>query len=259
MLKWFYMLKRSTSPEQDIDPCSLASHTKESFCRIPLTHEERKKQSHPLQINELSWRIFRIMSEFVEGFQFLSETKSEVTFWGGTRVPASSKWYKEAEKLGRMCAKGGYTVITGGGPGIMEAGNKGAMEAGGLSLGFNIQLPMEQSLNKYVTKGLAFHYFFSRKVVMAASSQAYVFFPGGFGTLDEFYEIVTLIETKKMERTPVICMGKEFWGGLFAWMDEVQVKKFKVIDKKDVSIIQVVDSAAEAYEIIKVSEERSFF
>lgn len=141
----------------------------------------------------------------------------------------------------------------------MEAGNKGAKEGGGKSIGFNIQLPMEQSLNQYVTKGLAFHYFFSRKVVMAASSQAYVFFPGGFGTMDEFFEIVTLIETKKMERTPVICMGKEFWSGLISWMEETQIKKYKVIDKNDMSIIQVVDSAAEAYEIIKNSEERNFF
>lgn len=231
----------------------------EGVCRIPLTVDEERKRSQPTRIYELSWRIFRIMAEFVDGFQLLAETNREVTFWGGTRIAPSSKWYKEAEKLGRMCAKGGYTVITGGGPGIMEAGNKGAHEAGGVSVGFNIQLPQEQLLNTYVNKGHAFHYFFSRKVMMAASAQAYVFFPGGFGTMDEFFEIVTLIETRKMQPTPVICVGKEFWSGLLAWIENIQVKKYKSVDKRDVNIFQIVDSASEAYEIIEHSDERTFF
>jgi len=239
--------------------CSTDVHQKEKLCRIPFTAEEAQHETQPTHINDLSWRIFRIMAEFVEGFQFLSETSKEVTFWGGTKVLSSSKWYKEAEKLGQMCAKSGYAVITGGGSGIMEAGNKGAKEAGGQSFGFNIQLPSEQQLNRFVNKGLAFHYFFSRKVMMAASAQAYVFFPGGFGTLDEFFEIVTLIETNKMQPTPVICMGKDFWGGLTEWIEETQIKKFKTIDKKHREIFQIVDSAKEAFEIIKTSEERTIF
>lgn len=239
--------------------CANPMHANDGMCRIPLTAQEIKQQSKPTRINELSWRIFRIMAEFVEGFQLLSETSKEVTFWGGTRIPPSSKWYKVAQKLGTLCAKGGYTVITGGGPGIMEAGNKGAFEAGGRSIGFNIKLPDEQHLNAYVNKGHAFHYFFSRKVMMAASAQVYVFFPGGFGTMDEFFEIVTLIETNKMQPTPVVCIGHDFWDGLIDWMKETQLKKYKAIDKKYLDIFQVVDTAEEAYEVIKTSEERTFF
>lgn len=239
--------------------CVTPAKTDGGVCRIPLTVSEERQRSQPTRIFELSWRIFRIMAEFVDGFQLLSETSREITFWGGTRISSTSKWYKEAEKLGRMCAQAGFTVITGGGPGIMEAGNKGAVEAGGTSVGFNIQLPQEQALNKYINKGHAFHYFFSRKVMMAASAQAYVFFPGGFGTMDEFFEIVTLIETRKMQATPVICVGKDFWSGLMDWMQNTQIKKYKTINKQDFQIFKLVDSAPEAFEIIKNSDERTFF
>lgn len=239
--------------------CTDSSHANNNTCRIPLGAVEKETQSKPTPITELSWRIFRIMAEFVEGFQLLSETNREVTFWGGTQIPPGSKYYKEAEKLGRLCAQGGFTVITGGGPGIMEAGNKGASEAGGRSVGFNIQLPREQALNKYVNKGLAFHHFFSRKVMMAASAQAYVFFPGGFGTLDEFFEIVTLIQTRKMQPTPIICVGNDYWGSLFDWLRAHPLKKYKALEKSDLDIVQIVDSAAEAYKIVEVSEERTIF
>ena len=234
-------------------------HDTSGHCRIPLTAAESRDRSEPTRIYELSWRIFRIMAEFVDGFQLLSETNKEVTFWGGTRIKKNNKWYKESEKLGKVCAKAGYAVITGGGPGIMEAGNKGAAEGGGVSMGFNIQLPFEQSLNKHVNKGHAFHYFFSRKVMMAASAQAYVFFPGGFGTMDEFFEIVTLIQTKKMAKTPVICMGKDYWGGLISWIQSTMLKKYKTVGKEDLDIFHVVNSAKEAFEIIEQSEERTFF
>ncbi len=227
--------------------------------RIPLTIEEEKNQKEPTRIHELSWRIFRIMAEFVDGFQILSETSKEVTFWGGTRIKSDSPWYKVAEQLGEMVAKAGFTVITGGGPGIMEAGNKGAKKGGGRSIGFNIQLPHEQNLNKYVVEGHAFHYFFSRKVIMAASSQAYVFFPGGFGTMDEFFEIVTLIETRKMQKTPVVCVGKDFWNGLFTWIKKTQIEKYGTVNKVDFDLIQLVDTAEEAFKIIDASEERTFF
>jgi uncharacterized protein (TIGR00730 family) len=230
-----------------------------SYCRIPLTVEEERTQSQPTDIHQLSWRIFRIMAEFVAGFQLLSETSKEVTFWGGTQIHSGSHWYKVAEELAEKVAKNGYTVITGGGPGIMEAANKGAKKGGGVSIGFNIQLPKEQSLNKYVTKGYAFHYFFSRKVMMAASAQAYVFFPGGFGTMDEFFEIVTLIETGKMQPTPVICVGKEYWEGLMVWIKKTLLEKFETVGQKDFEIIQIVDSVEEAYELIASSHERLFF
>lgn len=227
--------------------------------RLPLSIEEERGTPEPTNIHEMSWRIFRIMAEFVEGFQALSETKKEVTFWGGTQILPTSPWYKFAETLAGKLAKDGFTIITGGGPGIMEAGNKGAYEAGGVSVGFNIVLPKEQHLNPYVNKGHAFHYFFSRKVVMAASAQAYIFFPGGFGTMDEFFEIVTLIETKKMQKTPVLCVGREFWNGLFDWMKSVQRDKFHTIHNADLDLIQLVDTVEEAYAIVSKSTERSIF
>ena len=228
-------------------------------CRIPLTIEEEHRQKSPTSIHELSWRIFRIMAEFVDGFQILSETSKEITFWGGTQIKPESVWYSVAEKLAKKLAKDGFTIVTGGGPGIMEAANKGAKEGGGVSVGFNIQLPQEQGLNAYVTKGHLFHYFFSRKVIMAASSQAYIFFPGGFGTMDEFFEIVTLIETGKMKKTPVICVGKEFWNGLFDWMRSVQKDKFHTIHTADLSLFQLVDTVEEAYKLVSKSEDRTFF
>ncbi len=232
---------------------------REHFCRIPLTPEEERTQSEPTDIHQLSWRIFRIIAEFVAGFQLLSETSKEITFWGGTSILPGSRWYQMAQELAEKIAKDGFTVITGGGPGIMEAANKGAKQAKGVSVGFNIQLPREQSLNRYVTKGYAFHYFFARKVMMAASAQAYVFFPGGFGTMDEFFEIVTLIQTGKMKKTPVICVGKEYWDGLFQWIKKVQCDTFKTVDPNVMHLFDLVDSVDEAYEIIAKSEERLFF
>ncbi len=227
-----------------------------NICRLPLAPDESKNQ--PARLHEITWRIFRIMAEFVEGFQFLSESSHEVTFFGSARFKPSNKWYKEAEKLGRLLAESGFTVITGGGPGIMEAVNKGANKAGGPSIGLNIQLPNEQRINKYVTRGRAFHYFFTRKVMLAASAQAYVYFPGGFGTLDEFFEIITLIETGKMQKIPVVCVGKEYWEGLFAWLEDVPLR-MGALTKKDLALFTVVDTVQEAFEIVKTSKDRSFF
>lgn len=226
-------------------------------CRLPLAPGEAPTK--PTSLNEITWRIFRIMAEFVEGFQFLSESSREVTFFGSARTKKTDRWYKEGVKLGKLLAESGFTVITGGGPGIMEALNKGAYDAGGVSIGLNIQLPNEQRINPYVTKGRAFHYFFTRKVMLAASAQVYVYFPGGFGTLDELFEIVMLIETGKMQPTPVVCVGKEFWSGLFAWMEEMPVKKYKTLTAKELKLIQVVDSAEEALAIICASDDRTFF
>ncbi len=227
------------------------------ICRLPLAPNETLEE--PMQINELSWRIFRIMSEFVEGFQFLTESNQEVTIFGSARTNPRSKWYKEATKLGRLLTESGYTVVTGGGPGMMEAANKGANEAGGKSIGLNIQLPNEQRINKYVTHSRAFHYFFTRKVILAASAQAYVYFPGGFGTMDELFEIVTLIQTGKMQNIPVICMSKDYWSGLFDWIRDVQLEEFETINPEDLELISVVDTAEDAMRIINTSTERSFF
>ncbi len=227
------------------------------ICRLPLPHGEPRKD--PARLYEITWRIFRIMAEFVEGFQFLSESSREVTFFGSARTKPGNKWYKEAEKLGRMLGECGYTIITGGGPGIMEAVNKGAFKAGAPSLGLNIQLPNEQRINKYVTRGRGFHYFFTRKVMLAASAQAYVYFPGGFGTLDEFFEIIMLIQTGKMQKIPIVCVGKEFWDGLTAWIEAELIERQKTVSKKEMALFHVVDTAQEALDIISTSSEREFF
>ncbi len=159
----------------------------------------------------ITWRIFRIMSEFVDDYELLGNIGKDVTVFGSARTKPEEKYYKVAEKLGQFLAKKKYTVITGGGPGIMEAANKGAYEAGGKSIGLNINLPSEQRLNPYVTGNLGFHFFFTRKVMLTTPSLAFVFFPGGFGTLDEFFEVATLIQTKKMPKVPLILVGKDYW------------------------------------------------
>lgn len=237
-------------------PVICEPNNKNNFCRLPLPLSEPK--DGPTRLNEITWRIFRIMSEFVEGFQFISELNQEVTFFGSARLKPGTKYYKEAEKLGKLLAEKGYSVITGGGPGIMEAGNKGASKAGGVSIGLNIQLPNEQRVNPFVNKSRAFHYFFTRKVMLAASAQAYVYFPGGFGTMDEFFEIITLIQTKKMEKIPVVVVGSEYWSGLIAWLETTMVK-MGTINKEDMKVFKLVDTAEEAMKIISKSKERTLF
>ncbi|MBI4434821.1 TIGR00730 family Rossman fold protein [Candidatus Uhrbacteria bacterium] len=206
------------------------------------------------------WRIFRIMAEFVDGFQFLKDLKQEVTFFGSARLPEGSRWYEEARRLGTMLGEAGFTVITGGGPGIMEAANRGAVEGKGESVGLNIQLPREQRMNAYVKRGMGFHYFFTRKVMLSASAQAYLFFPGGFGTLDEMMELATLIQTKKMQHVPIILVGREYWTGLIEWMRRAMRDATPpMIEAVDLDIMAVVDSAEEAFAIVKETKERPYF
>lgn len=206
-----------------------------------------------------NWRIFRIMSEFIEGFEFLHPLRKEITFFGSARFPAGSKWYEEARQLGKILAENNFTVITGGGPGIMEAGNRGAYEGGGESIGLDIQLPEEQRRNAYVKRGIGFHYFFTRKVMLSASAQAYVFFPGGFGTMDEFFEMITLIQTRKMEGVPVVCLGKAYWEPLDDWIKANMLDLHNAISPEDVDLYTIVDTAEEAFEIVKDSKERKYF
>ncbi|MBX4211433.1 MAG: TIGR00730 family Rossman fold protein [Candidatus Yanofskybacteria bacterium] len=222
--------------------------------KLPAIQEEKDFRS------SFQWRVFRIMAEFVDGWQFLADLKKTVTFFGSARFPAGSKWYEEARKLGELLARGGFGVVTGGGPGIMQAGNQGAVEGDGDSIGLNIKLPFEQRTNPYIKKGLGFYYFFVRKVMLSYSAQAYVYFPGGFGTLDEFYEIITLIQTKKIAtKIPVIIVGKEFWQPLLDWTKTTMLEKFQAIDAPDQDIYTLVDSAEEAFEIIKKAPERTDF
>lgn len=208
---------------------------------------------------DANWRIFRIMAEFVDGFEFLYPLRREVTFFGSARLNERNHWYKEAQKLGRMLAEKGFTVVTGGGPGIMEAGNRGAYEGGGESIGLDIELPKEQRRNPYVKRGMGFHYFFTRKVMLSASAQAYVFFPGGFGTVDEFSEMITLIQTGKMEPVPCVCVGKSFWTPMDDWFRKTFLEEFETIAAQDLSLYTIVDTAEEAFELVKDSKERKYF
>jgi len=207
--------------------------------------------------SSLHWRVFRILSEFVDGWQFLADYKKTVSFFGSARFLEGDKWYEEARKLGKMAAEAGFAVVTGGGPGIMEAGNRGAVEGGGKSIGLNIQLGAEQRINPYVQESMAFHYFFSRKVMLSFAARAYIFSPGGLGTLDEMFELITLIQTKKIsENVAVILLGKDYWEPIDKLLREHLYEKFKTIDKEDLNIYKIVDSAEEAFELIKDAPSR---
>lgn len=198
-----------------------------------------------------SWRIFKILSEFVQGFELIRKYKKAVTFFGSARCGFDTGTYKEATKLASRLSKDGYAIMTGGGPGIMEAANKGAHEAGGASVGINIELDKEQRTNKYVKDSEAFHYFFTRKVMLSFAADMYIFFPGGFGTLDEFFEMITLVQTKKIPPIPIILVNKEFWTPLLRYIEEVIYKKNNAILKEDMNIYHLVGNADEAYQLIK--------
>lgn len=192
---------------------------------------------------EESWRLFRIMGEFVQGFEEMTDLGRAVTIYGSARFRPGEPYVAKAEELAGRLAKAGYAVITGGGPGIMEAGNKGAIDAGGHSIGLNIDLPHEQKPNPYQTQVLKFRYFFVRKVMLVKYSTAFVAFPGGFGTIDELFESLTLIQTEKIKPYPVYLVGSEFWGGLIDWLQDVLVRE-GTISKADLHLFKVVDDVS---------------
>ncbi len=198
-----------------------------------------------------SWRIFRIVTEFVEGYQLLTELKKEITFLGSARTPVNNKYYKIAVELSYLLAKKDFTIITGGGPGIMEAANKGAFQAGGSSVGLNIQLPFEQRVNPYVKKSAAFYYFFSRKVMLTSPANAFVFFPGGFGTLDEFFEVVDYMDTGHMQKVPIVLVGKEFWEPIISFLRAKSAREVHAIDEAEMDRWHIVEAAEEAFELLK--------
>src|ERR1700678_1613785 len=195
------------------------------------------------------WRVLRIQAEFVEGFGLLAELGPAVSIFGSARTARGTDEYDTAERIATGLAKVGYSIITGGGPGIMEAANKGATEGGGVSVGLGIELPREQGLNEYVDIGLEFRYFFVRKTVFIKYSQAFVVLPGCFGTLDELFESVTLVETGKITRFPIVLVGSGYWGGLVSWLKEKVLAEGK-ISESDLDLLTVVDSAEEVVQTI---------
>ena len=191
------------------------------------------------------WRVFRIMGEFVEGFDTLAKTGKAVAIFGSARVPVDDPQYAAARETARLVAEAGFAVITGGGPGIMEAANHGAVDAGGLSIGCNIELPFEQGTNPYVEVPINFRYFFVRKTMFVKYSEAFIIFPGGFGTMDELFEALTLIQTGKIRDFPVILFGSDYWAGMLDWIRKVMLEEGK-ISPEDVELLLVTDSPEEA-------------
>ena len=211
--------------------------------------EEKQYVIDALSRNE-SWRVFRIMAEFVEGIETLSDVNNAVTIFGSARVKPDDIYYQKTENLTRLLVQNGFSVITGGGGGIMEAANKGASEAGGKSVGMNIQLPFEQKPNPYANLHLHYKYFFIRKVMFVKYAVAYVILPGGFGTMDELFEALTLIQTRKIKPFPLILMGSEYWQGLIDWLKNRMLKEGKILPA-DLDLIQIVDEPEEVVKLIK--------
>ncbi|CAM4130387.1 TIGR00730 family Rossman fold protein [Gillisia limnaea] len=199
-----------------------------------------------------SWAIFKIMGEFVKGYEKLSQIGPCVSIFGSARTKPDQKYYKLTEKIAQKIVDHGYGVITGGGPGIMEAGNKGAHLAGGTSVGLNIDLPFEQHDNPYIdsNKNVDFDYFFVRKVMFVKYSQGFVVMPGGFGTLDELFEAITLIQTNKIDKFPIILVGTEYWSGLLEWIRNTLQDEFENISDGDIDLVQLVDTEDEVIEIL---------
>jgi len=213
--------------------------------------DQQNKSWNEIKTND-SWALFKIMAEFVQGYERMSEIGPCVSIFGSARTDKDHKYYKLATSIGQKIVEHGYGVITGGGPGIMEAGNKGAHNAGGVSVGLNIDLPFEQHDNPYIDKNKSFDfdYFFVRKVMFVKYSQGFIVMPGGFGTLDELFEAITLIQTHKIDKFPIILVGTEFWGGLFEWVKTTLLDSFENISAKDMDLVQIVDTEDEVIEIL---------
>ncbi|MCP4440074.1 MAG: TIGR00730 family Rossman fold protein [Aureispira sp.] len=217
----------------------------------PRHHKKVKKKWSELKA-ENSWTMFKVIAEFVEAYERLNKIGPCVSIFGSARTKPDNKYYKLASNIAGVLVNEGYGIITGGGPGIMEAGNKGAYEADGVSVGLNIDLPFEQGFNEYIDSDQVFnfHYFFIRKVMFVKYAQAFVVLPGGFGTMDELFEVLTLVQTKKVDRIPVILVGSEFWSGLKDWIQGTMLEEFATVSAKDMDLIPVTDDPAEVVKII---------
>ncbi len=200
-----------------------------------------------------SWQIFKIMAEFVQGFETLARIGPCISIFGSARTQPGHHYYELTVEIARRLAEEGFGIITGGGPGIMEAGNKGANLAGGISVGLNIELPFEQHSNPFIArdKSLNFDYFFVRKVMFTKYAQGFVMMPGGWGTMDEFFEVATLIQTRKFTQTPMVCIGTKYWTGLFDWMRQVMLEQESNISPGDLEMIRIYDTADEVVDYIR--------
>lgn len=209
------------------------------------------KEWNEIKTND-SWAIFKIMAEFVEGYEKLAKIGPCVSVFGSARTHDDNKYYKMAEEVSYLLTQNNYGVITGGGPGIMEAGNRGARRGAGISVGLNIELPFEQTSNEYIDsdKSIDFDYFFVRKVMFVKYAQGFIALPGGFGTMDELFEALTLIQTKKIGRFPIILMGSDYWAGMIDWIKETMLGEEKNISPEDMDFIQIVDEPQAAVDII---------
>ncbi len=226
-------------------------------CQAPLPcYPAGVNNNHVTFIKEDPWRIFRIMAEFVDSFETMSQVGPAVTVFGSARTPPGDRYYKATVELAKGLAKHNLAVITGGGPGIMEAANRGALQAKGRSVGLNIELPHEQKGNRYANIPINFHYFFSRKVCFVKYSLAFVFMPGGFGTLDEFFEVLTLVQTERIPAYPMILFGKDYWSGLVRWMQTRLDHQSKFISPGDMDLFTITDSVQDAIDIILDYERR---
>jgi len=224
-----------------------------SFCRCDYVSPMSDTNSFT---REDPWRIFRIMAEFVDSFETLSQVRPAVTIFGSARTKPNDKFYRAAQDIAKGLAKHQLTVITGGGPGIMEAANKGAMQNGGKSVGLNIELPHEQYNNRFSNVPMHFHYFFSRKVCFVKYSLGFVFMPGGFGTLDEFFEVLTLVQTERIPQFPLILFGRDYWNGLLRWMKIEMRTRHNYISPGDLDLVAITDKPQEAVELILDYERR---
>ena len=218
---------------------------------IRIKEKFQQKSWNEIKSND-SWAIFKIMSEFVSGYEKMGKIGPCVSIFGSARTKPTDKYYLLTEEIANKISKAGYGVISGGGPGIMEAANKGAHLGGGVSVGLNIDLPFEQHFNPYIDhdKNLQFDYFFVRKVMFVKYSQGFVVMPGGFGTLDELFEAITLIQTKKIVKFPIILVGTHFWSGLIDWIKQVLLTEYNNISPEDLNLIKIVDTADEVVEVI---------
>ena len=230
--------------------------------RISLTEDERLLTPAPVAVDRRApftstdpWRVLRIMGEFVEGFDTLSDVRNAVTIFGSARTASDDAYYQKALETARLLAKEGFPIITGGGPGVMEAANRGAQEGNGLSIGCNIELPFEQGTNAYVERSIDFRYFFVRKTMFVKYSTAFVVFPGGFGTMDELFEALTLVQTGKVKQFPVVLFGSAYWAGLVDWLRDRVAAEGKIATE-DLELVRITDDPAETVRWIVAARER---